>query len=130
MRLLPLQYGQDFFRRFWNNIRFVGDDERGQTYNYLYWKGEGTEQYNFSRGFCVAGADTAAFLEDALAQLGLTRKGANEFIIYWLPWMEHNPYNRIAFQQEAYTQAAKLTVTPAPAACCGSLWHGSRWNSR
>ena len=89
-------------------------DAAGQTYNYLYWEGEGTERYDFSRGFCVAGADTAAFLEDALAQLGLTRKEANEFIVYWLPRMEQSPYNLIAFQQEAYTDAAKLTVTPAP----------------
>ena len=89
-------------------------DEKGQTYNYLYWEGEGAEQYDFSRGFCVPGADTAAFLEDALAQLGLTRKEANEFIVYWLPQMEQNPYNLIAFQQEAYTEAAKLTVTPTP----------------
>ena len=89
-------------------------DASGQTYNYLYWEGEGTERYDFSRGFCVAGADTAAFLEDALAQLGLTRKEANEFIVYWLPRMEQSPYNLIAFQQEAYTDAAPLTVTPAP----------------
>ena len=89
-------------------------DAAGQTYNYLYWEGEGTERYDFSRGFCVAGADTAAFLEDTLAQLGLTRKEANEFIVYWLPRMEQSPYNLIAFQQEAYTEAAKLTVTPAP----------------
>ena len=89
-------------------------DEKGQTYNYLYWEGEGTERYDFSRGFCVAGADTAAFLEYTLAQLGLTRKEANEFIVYWLPRMEQNPYNLIAFQQEAYTEAAKLTVTPTP----------------
>ena len=89
-------------------------DEKGQTYNYLYWEGEGTERYDFSRGFCVAGADTAAFLEDALAQLGLTRKEANEFIVYWLPRMEQNPYNLITFQQEAYTETAKLTVTPTP----------------
>ena len=89
-------------------------DERGKTYNYLYWEGEGAEQYDFSQGFCVAGADTVAFLEDALAQLGLTRKEANEFIVYWLPQMEQNPYNLIAFQQETYTEAAKLTVTPTP----------------
>ena len=56
----------------------------------------------------------SCLLEDALAQLGLTRKEANEFIVYWLPQMEDNPYNLITFQQEAYTEAAKITVTPAP----------------
>ena len=89
-------------------------DEHGQTYNYLYWEGEGTEAYDFSKGFCVAGSDTAAFLEDALDRLGLTRREANEFLVYWLPRMQDNPYNLIAFQQEAYTESAKLTVSPRP----------------
>ena len=48
-------------------------DERGQTYRYLYWEGTDNVQYDFSEGFCVPGSETAAFLEDALAQLGLTR---------------------------------------------------------
>ena len=89
-------------------------DEHGQTYNYLYWEGEGTEAYDFSKGFCVAGSDTAAFLEDALDRLGLTRREANEFLVYWLPRVQDNPYNLIAFQQEAYTESAKLTVSPRP----------------
>ena len=89
-------------------------DEAGQTYNYLYWEGAAQTEYDFSQGFCVPGADTAAFLEDALSRLGLTRREANEFIVYWLPRMEPNPYNLIAFQAEAYTDHARLTVTPEP----------------
>ena len=71
-------------------------------------------EYDFSQGFCVPGGDTAAFLEDALAQLGLTRREANEFIVYWLPQMERNAYNLIAFQSDTYTDHAVLTVTPEP----------------
>lgn len=89
-------------------------DVRGQTYNYLYWEGEADFQYDFSEGFCVKGEDTAAFLERALEKLGLTRREANEFIVYWLPMMEQNPYNIISFQTENYTEAAKLTVAPYP----------------
>lgn len=89
-------------------------DESGQIYRYLYWEGVDNVQYDFSEGFCVPGEETAAFLEDALAQLGLTRAEANEFIIYWLPQMEQNAYNLISFQQETYTDAAKLTITPQP----------------
>lgn len=89
-------------------------DGRGQTYSYLYWEGVDHTAYDFSQGFCVSGADTAAFLEDALARLGLTRREANEFIVYWLPRMEQNPYNLIAFQSDAYTDHARLTVTPEP----------------
>ena len=89
-------------------------DETGREYYCLFWEGEGRWEYDFSRGFCVAGADTAAFLEDALARLGLTDQEAQEFIIYWLPKMEGNRYNLIAFQGEAYTDHARLTVTPEP----------------
>ena len=89
-------------------------DESGQIYRYLYWEGVDNVQYDFSEGFCVPGSETAAFLEDALAQLGLTRAEANEFIIYWLPQMEQNAYNLISFQSDAYTDAAKLTITPQP----------------
>ena len=89
-------------------------DESGQTYRYLYWEGTDNVQYDFSEGYCVPGSETAAFLENALAQLGLTRAEANEFIIYWLPQMEQNAYNLISFQQETYTDAARLTITPQP----------------
>jgi hypothetical protein len=88
-------------------------DKNGLEYNYLYW--EGSEQsWTMDQGFCVAGSDTAAFLEEALQKLGLTRREANEFIVYWLPLMEDNPYNLICFQDAAYTDAAKLTVSPTP----------------
>ncbi len=89
-------------------------DAKGQTYNYLYWEGKSGMDCDFSEGFCVKGEDTAAFLEKALAKLGLTRREANEFIVYWLPLMEQNPYNVISFQTDNYADAAKLTVSPEP----------------
>ena len=89
-------------------------DAAGQTYSYLYWEGLGRGAWDFSKGFCVRGADTAAFLEEALAKLGLNRREANEFIVYWLPRMEDNAWNLIAFQGAAYTDHARLTVSPAP----------------
>ena len=89
-------------------------DSSGQVYRYLYWEAEQQADFDFSRGFCVAGADTAAFLEEVLAQIGLNRAEANEFIVYWLPQMEKNAYNLIAFQDEAYTVGAQLQIDPAP----------------
>ncbi|MBQ2926814.1 MAG: hypothetical protein IJE03_08310 [Ruminiclostridium sp.] len=86
----------------------------GQAYNYLYWEGIQDTDYDFSQGFCIPGEDTAPFLEDALADLGLTRREANEFMVYWLPLMEENPYNLISFQSEAYTDTAVLTIDPQP----------------
>ena len=90
------------------------DPETGRAYYCLFWEGTSPTTYDFSAGFCVAGEDTAAFLEGALRDLGLTDKEANEFLIYWLPRMEGNPYNLIAFQDEAYTNSAALTIEPAP----------------
>ena len=89
-------------------------DGKGQIYNYLYWEGETYAQWDMSQGFCIKGEDTAAFLEQMLAKLGLNRKEANEFIVYWLPLMEQNPYNVISFQTDVYTRAAALQIDPVP----------------
>lgn len=89
-------------------------DATGLTYNYLYWEGETYAQYDLSKGFCIKGGDTAKFLESALEKLGLNRREANEFIVYWLPLMEQNEYNIISFQTDIYTDAAMLDVNPIP----------------
>ena len=90
------------------------DPSTGRQYYCLYWEGETDTEYDFSTGFCVAGADTATFLEGALTDLGLTEQEANEFIIYWLPRMEGNAWNLISFQTTAYTDSAVLTIDPVP----------------
>lgn len=46
--------------------------------------------------------------------MGLTEDEMNEFIVYWLPLMEHNKYNLISFQSDVYTDSAKLNITPTP----------------
>ena len=89
-------------------------DQKGQSYNYLYWEGLTKMSYDFSEGFCVPGSETAEFLEKALSALGLTRKEANEFIVFWLPLMQENPYNIISFQTDTYTDHARLTISPEP----------------
>jgi len=90
-------------------------DADGREYYCLFWEALlPAADMTFDQGFCVAGKDTAAFLEQTLKEIGLTDKEANEFIIYWLPQMEHNPYNLISFQTDAYEDAAKLVIDPAP----------------
>lgn len=89
-------------------------DSNGRKYEYLFWEGDVTFDPDFSKGFCVAGKDTAAFLEKALSELGLSDTEANAFIMYWLPQMEGNPYNVISFQTENFENAAVLEVTPTP----------------
>ena len=89
-------------------------DESGREYYCLFWEGISDTEYDFSTGFTVPGGETAAFLEKTLAEIGLTEKEANEFIIYWLPQMEHNAYNLISFQTDVYEDTAKLEITPEP----------------
>lgn len=86
----------------------------GKEYYALYWEGVQGAEWDFSSGWCVKGENTAAFLEWALAEQGLTPREANEFIIYWLPLMQDNPYNVISFQTDAYTSAAVLEISPKP----------------
>jgi hypothetical protein len=86
----------------------------GREYSYLYWEGVTGTEYDFSKGFVVKGEDTASFLQEKLAYLGLTPKEYNEFIVYWLPQMQNNTYNLITFQNDAYTENAVLEITPKP----------------
>ncbi|MCL2672479.1 MAG: hypothetical protein FWF10_10680 [Clostridiales bacterium] len=86
----------------------------GKEYSYLFWEGHGEANYDFTRGFVVKGKDTAAFLREKLAHMGLLPHEYNEFIVYWLPKMQNNAYNLITFQGEAYTSTAELIITPAP----------------
>jgi hypothetical protein len=86
----------------------------GKEYSYLFWEGNLNTKYDFGSGFVVRGSDTAAFLQEKLAALGLTPKEYNEFIVYWLPKLQGNPYNLISFQTSAYTDAAKLEIAPKP----------------
>lgn len=90
------------------------DPDTGREYYCLFWEGTSRAEYDLSRGFVVPGAETAAFLEDTLDTLGLNQREADEFIIYWLPRMEENPYNLITFQTRAYTDTAVLEVDPRP----------------
>ena len=90
------------------------DPVTGREYYCLFWEGVSNVKYDLSSGFVVPGDETAAFLEESLADLGLAAREANEFIIYWLPRMEGNPYNLISFQTDAYTDNAVLDISPAP----------------
>ena len=38
----------------------------------------------------------------------------NEMIVYWLPSLLENPYNLITFQEESYSDHAKLKISPQP----------------
>ncbi|MEX1001703.1 MAG: hypothetical protein WDZ35_06270 [Crocinitomicaceae bacterium] len=89
-------------------------DEKGKEYYALYWEGENRKSFTVNEGFVIAGKDSRFFLEKSLEVLNLNRREANEFIVFWLPLMESNPYNLIHFSTKEYEEMAKLKITPKP----------------
>lgn len=103
----------------WNVTAYPGGDlvynATGRKLYSLYWEGNNKHAVMTNEGFCVKGEDTAEFLEEKLALLGLNEREAEEFIIYWLPIMENNKYNYIRFESiEEINAYMPLDVTPAP----------------
>ena len=54
------------------------------------------------------------YLETSLKILGLNTREMNDFIVYWLPVLEKNPYSLIEWKTAEYTQMAKLNIVPNP----------------
>lgn len=91
------------------------DARDGKEYSYLFWEGEEYQiPIDETKGFVVKGSDTKAFLQEKLAELGLTPREYNEFIVFWLPRMEKNTYNFIQFVGKEYEESAPLSITPKP----------------
>ena len=94
-------------------------DQVGRTYPSLFWDGEMTLP-DPDAGFVVSREDAVPFLEDKLAQLGLTDREAADFITYWAPRMRAYEYTFVSFDANVYTQRASYsfadeagaTVTP------------------
>ena len=91
-------------------------DKEGKAYDYIFWDGEMTDVagIDVSKGFSVKGSETVEFLENKLPELGLNQHEINDFITYWLPRMEKNPWNTFCFQTKTYTDWADLKVSPEP----------------
>ena len=82
----------------------------------LYWEGtKDSSDLDKTVGFVVKGTDSAEFLEEKLAILGLNYKEKEEFIVYWLPKLESHNYNYIYFATEEEIEKEmplKLSVEP------------------
>ncbi|MCL2783734.1 MAG: hypothetical protein FWD80_07190, partial [Propionibacteriaceae bacterium] len=81
----------------------------------LYYESRVTPVHIQADGFVVPGSEVAAFLEKTLTTLGLSWREAEEFIVYWLPQMQDNPYNYIRFESLDEIDANQtLTISPQP----------------
>ena len=81
----------------------------GTVCHRLFWMENADWGVPMEEGFCVAGADTAAFLAESLAKLGLNSLEINDFLVTFLPRMEGNAYNLITFHADHGAD-----ISPAP----------------
>ena len=88
--------------------------EDNSTHYYLFWEGFARPEWTYEKGFVIKGSETESFLRENLAKMGLTPREYNDFITYWVPKMQGNPYNLISFSGDEYSEIAKLTVDPKP----------------
>ena len=72
-------------------------DKNGREYYALYWDENINHKEKFKTGFYVKSKNSIKFLEEKLFEMGFTDKEANEFIMYWLPIMEHGGDNLVHF---------------------------------
>lgn len=105
---------RDGWRMFVQNNGTMTEIGKTREYYALYWEERPTEPYEFTEGFYVD-KNYPEFLEEKLSELGLTDREANEFIMYWLPVLEKNGRNLVAFETtESREYANKLQITPMP----------------
>jgi hypothetical protein len=84
-------------------------------------EGKSTTRWDISKGFVIKGSETKKFFQEKLEYFGLTPKGYNEFIVYWLPIMQENKYNLITFVGKDYEDIAPLKITPTPDSILGVM---------
>lgn len=92
------------------------DLETNKNLYSLYYECNNIKNYKIEdEGFIVKGENSAEFLEEKLAILGLSDREAEEFIIYWLPKLESNKYNYIRFATKDEIETnMPLEITPKP----------------
>ena len=90
-------------------------DKNGSYYYALYWDEAKVHSVDFSSGYYVEKDNAIDFLEKKLSYIGLSRREANEFIMYWLPILERNGKSLVYFElTEERNSYNKINITPKP----------------
>lgn len=96
----------------------IFDKKTNRLYSSLFWDGSQNfpkEHYNYQSGFVVFKNDLTAFLIEKLDHLGLNTIETNEFIQFWLPFLEKNEINFIHFYvNAAFDVISKNIIFPKP----------------
>lgn len=99
----------------------ITDHSSGKVYPYLFWEAEDEKLfYSFNQdkmqGFIIKTDTSIAFLEHQLKTLGLNTTEQTDFITYWGPILERQPYALIQFyvDEDYNSNIAEMNVNPAP----------------
>lgn len=92
------------------------DCKTERKYSYLFWEAKNPSGFTIdpAQSFLVRGEDAALFMEQACFKFGLNEKETTDFITYWLPALQSNPFNLVQFINKEYEQYAPLFVEPKP----------------
>jgi hypothetical protein len=89
-----------------------------KIYNYLFWEGEygfPPIHYQFKDGFYVEKKDYTEFLQSKLTHIGLQQTEINDFIVFWLPVLNQNPFSFIRFRvNDNIDHTSILNIQPEP----------------
>ena len=89
--------------------------KQDRSYPYLFWEGHGSIPSLPDKGFVVQKDNIRNFLEDKLQKLGLKESEYEDFIEYWAPRMQKDPYYLVRFiDQEKIEEMAPLRIDPDP----------------
>ena len=106
-------------------------DNNGAYYYALYWDEKQVHGVDFSTGYYVEKDNAIEFLEKKLSYIGLSRREANEFIMYWLPVLEKNEKSLVYFElteeRESYN---KLNISPKPDSMLRLVIHIKKVNQK
>ncbi len=86
-----------------------------KNYSYLFWEGGGELYEQPEEGFMIKQKDVHGFLIKKLSIYGFNKKEIDDFLEFWLPFMQDDPYYFITFlETEAMDKLAPLRVVPEP----------------
>ena len=96
----------------------IFDKKSQRFYNSLFWDGMldfPKEHYNYQTGFVIPKNKLTSFLIEKLELIGLNYSETNDFIQYWLPFLEKNELNFIHFYVNSeYEIISKNRIDPKP----------------
>ncbi len=89
-----------------------------RSYPYLFWEGAygfPDTHYQYTEGFYIEKKDYIEFLQSKLAAIGLNEAEITDFVMFWLPVLNHNPYAFVHFRiNDNIDNTSFLNIQPKP----------------